>query len=66
MSQDKQKTLMLNAPPQATLQYCKNWFAHLQREGKAAAGHVPLLEDIVKLLEVACDALTPTAEEKNN
>ena len=61
------KTIKLNNTPSLTLEFVKNWLAHMERgKDKHPAAHIAILQDVVKLIEVAISVLEPGPTESGN
>lgn len=62
------KIIEFNHTPTLTREYVNNWLAHARQDGEKATPVISVLEDVVKLIDVALTVLKPgrAEPEKNN
>lgn len=56
------KTIEFHNTPGLTREYVNNWLVHARKE-KAAPAQIAVLEDVVKLIDVALTVLQPGPAE---
>ena len=57
------KTIEFNNTPKLTREYVDNWLTHSRKEKAANPATVAVLEDILKLIDVALTVLQPGPAE---
>ena len=53
------KTIEFNNTPGLTREYVNNWLTHARKEKNSNPASIAVLEDIVKLIDVAMTVLQP-------
>lgn len=61
------KTIEFNNTPTLTREYVNNWLTHLRKDKQTNPASIAVLEDILKLIDVALTVLQPgpAVPEKN-
>lgn len=54
-----EKEIVFNNPPKAVKAYVEHWLAHMRKHGGHARSHIMVMEDILRLIEVALSVLAP-------
>jgi len=57
------KTLEFNYTPAFTRDCVNNWLAHAKKDAKTSPAQIALLEDVLKLIDVAVSVLEPGPAE---
>ena len=57
------KTIKFNNTPALTREYVNNWITHAKKEKNANTASIAVLEDILKLIDVAISVLQPEPAE---
>jgi len=53
------KTITFHNTPGLTREYVNNWLIHAKKDKKTAPAQIAVLEDVLKLIDVAMDSLEP-------
>lgn len=53
------KTIEFHNTPGLTREYVNNWLTHARKDKKAAPAQLAVLEDVLKLIDVALTVLQP-------
>lgn len=57
------KTIKFNNAPALTREYVNNWITHAKKEKNTNPASIAVLEDILKLIDVAVSVLQPEPAE---
>jgi len=62
----EQKTIKFHNTPELTKAYVENWLVHARKDKQMTAAHIAAIEDILALINIAMQSLTPAKEKKND
>lgn len=57
------KPIAFHNTPGLTREYVNNWLAHLRKDKQAQPAQIAILEDVLKLIDVAMQVLQPQPSE---
>jgi len=57
------KTIEFHNAPGLTREYVNNWLIHLKKDNKTSPAQIAVLEDLLKLVDVALTVLEPGPAE---
>ena len=57
------KTIEFNNTPELTREYINNWLTHAKKDKKTLPAQIAILEDVLKLIDVALTVLQPGPAE---
>lgn len=60
------KTIEFHNAPGLTREYVNNWLIHLKKDNKTSPAQIAILEDLLKLVDVALTVLEPGPAKHNS